>query len=64
MWNGKSKAVTFSFDDGEDRLFYIWGHAYELDGENGISWEKFEKFCRLISDKPNVFYGTNKEVLL
>ena len=51
-------------DDGEDRLFYIWGHAYELDGENGISWEKFEDFCRLISGKTNVFYGTNKEVLL
>lgn len=51
-------------DDGEDRLFYIWGHAYELDGENGISWEKFEDFCRLISGKTNMFYGTNKEVLL
>lgn len=51
-------------DDGEERLFYIWGHAYELDGADGITWEKFEDFCRLISGKPNVFYGTNKEVLI
>jgi hypothetical protein len=28
------------------------------------AWEKFEKFCALISGKEDIFYGSNKEVLL
>ena len=44
-------------------LFYIWGHTYEMDAEY-ISWERVEDFCRLISGKDDIFYGTNKEVLL
>ena len=45
------------------QIFYIWGHSYEMDAEY-ISWEKFEEFCKFISDKSDIFYGTNKEVLL
>ena len=43
-------------------LFYLWGHAYEFDihGE----WERFEEFCRLISGHEDIYYGTNREVLL
>ena len=26
--------------------------------------EKFEEICKLISNKEDIFYGTNKEVLL
>lgn len=44
------------------KLLYIWGHAYEFDINN--SWEKFEEFCRSISGKDDIFYGTNSEVLL
>lgn len=44
------------------QLFYIWGHTFEMDAEY-ISWERFEEFCKLISNKPDIFYGTNKEVL-
>ena len=44
-------------------LFYIWGHTYEMDSPY-MSWEKFEEFCKLISNKDDVFYGTNTEVLL
>ena len=47
------------------KLFYIWGHAYEFDKEcYGISWEQMEEFCKLISGRVDIFYGTNKEVLL
>lgn len=46
----------------EPQLFYIWGHAYEFDIDD--TWEKFEDFCRFISGRSDVFYGTNKEVLL
>ena len=47
----------------EDQLLYIWGHAYEMDAEY-ISWEKFEEICKKLSGHEDIFYGTNKEVLL
>lgn len=45
------------------QLLYIWGHAYELDWESGAE-EKFERFCKKLANKADVFYGTNREVLL
>ncbi|MBO5912904.1 MAG: polysaccharide deacetylase family protein [Clostridia bacterium] len=45
------------------KIFYIWGHAFEFDiFPDG--WEYFEEFCKLISGHDDIFYGTNKEVLL
>ncbi len=44
------------------KLFYIWGHSYELDIDN--NWEKIEEFFKLISNKDDIFYGTNSQVLL
>lgn len=49
-------------DFKEDKIFYIWGHAYEFDFED--TREKFEQFLKLISGHDDIFYGTNKEVLL
>ena len=48
------------------KIFYIWGHSYELDyrSEKQMTWEYFEEFCKLISNKEDIFYGTNKEILL
>ena len=46
----------------EPKLFYIWGHSYEFDYQD--TWDKFEDFCRLIAHRDDVFYGTNREVLL
>ena len=43
------------------KILYIWGHAYEFDIDN--SWDNFDKFCKLISCKDDIFYGTNREVL-
>ena len=45
------------------QIFYIWGHSYELDHAPD-NWEKLEEFFRLISGRDDIFYGTNKEVLL
>ena len=47
----------------EPKIFYIWGHTYEMDAEY-ISWERFEEFCKLISNRDDIFYGTNSEILL
>ena len=44
------------------KIFYIWAHAYEFDINN--SWDRMEEFCKLISGHKDIFYGTNKEVLL
>ena len=45
------------------KIFYVWGHSYEMDiaSEN---WVKLEEFFKLVSNKDDIFYGTNKEVLL
>ena len=44
------------------KIYYIWGHSYELDYHD--SWEKFEKFCKMMSGRDDIVYGTNQEVLL
>lgn len=44
------------------KIYYIWGHAYEFDIHG--DWERFEEFCRMISGHDDIFYGTNREVLL
>lgn len=41
------------------QLFYIWGHSYELDLDNG--WEFFEKVCRLLSGRDDILYCTNSD---
>ncbi len=46
----------------EPKLFYIWGHSYEFDINNEWAW--FEDFCKEISGRKDIFYGTNSEVLL
>ncbi len=45
------------------KIFYIWGHSYEMDYGTDY-WVKLEEFFKLISNKDDIFYGTNKEVLL
>ena len=45
------------------KVFYIWGHAYEMDFGSDY-WVRLEEFFRLISNRDDMFYGTNSEVLL
>jgi len=56
-------AETFiHLEANKPQIFYIWGHSYKLDIDN--SWDCFEEFCRFVSKKNDVFYGTNREILL
>ncbi len=56
-------AEQFLNDTSESPLiFYVWGHAYEFDIFD--DWAKMEEFCKLISGHADIFYGTNREVLL
>lgn len=50
------------FKPETEGLLYIWGHAYEFDIND--TWSEFEEFCKFISGRDDVFYGTNREVLL
>ena len=52
-----------SLEPTEPALLYIWGHSYEMDAEY-ITWEKFEEVCKRLAFHDDIFYGTNKEVLL
>ena len=46
----------------EPKLFYVWGHSYEFDYYD--TWERFETFCRMMSGREDIYYGTNSEALL
>ena len=46
----------------QPQLLYIWGHSYEMDADY-ITWEAFEQICRKLSNRKDIFYGTNKETL-
>ena len=43
------------------QLYYIWGHSYEFDTYQ--TWERFEEFCKMMSNHDDIFYGTNYQVL-
>ncbi|MBO5868804.1 MAG: polysaccharide deacetylase family protein [Oscillospiraceae bacterium] len=52
-----------ALDAETPKVFYIWGHSYEMDYSDDF-WLQLEEFFKLISHKDDIFYGTNKEVLL
>ncbi len=43
------------------QIYYIWGHSYEFDVSEK-AWEDFERLCEFLSNRDDVFYGTNDEV--
>ena len=45
------------------KLFYIFGHSYELEAEPE-NWKKLEAFFEIISKRDDIFYGENREVVL
>lgn len=45
------------------QIFYIWGHSFEFDYDDSY-WTKMDEFCKFISGREDIFYGTNREVLL
>ena len=64
--NEKTEEIVDKFlalETDKPQLLYIWGHSYELDYSES-RWERFENLCKKLSGKADIFYGTNKEVLL
>lgn len=52
-----------ALDPDAPALLYVWGHAFETDA-GYISWERFEALCKKLAHREEIFYGTNREVLL
>lgn len=44
------------------QIFYVWGHTYEFDVLQ--MWPMIEEFCAMISNRDDIFYGTNRQILL
>ncbi len=44
------------------KLFYVWGHSFELDVRD--DWKRVEEFLEMMSGRSDIFYGTNRECLL
>ena len=64
--DGKTEEIVDGFlalDTDEPQLLYIWGHSYELDFSEE-RWTRFEAICKKLANRDDIFYGTNKEVLL
>jgi len=53
----------FELKNDKPAVLYIWGHSYEFDAFPN-RWEEFEEFCKFISGRKDIIYGTNKEILL
>ncbi len=48
-------------DPDEEKVFYIWGHSYELEANH--LWDKFESLLKLLSNRDDIYYCTNSEAL-
>ena len=51
-----------TMDTEEPQIFYVWGHSYEFMGND--NWDRMERLCQMLSGRDDIFYGTNKDVLL
>ncbi len=60
LWEMGKKFLESESD--EKQILYIWGHAYEFDVRE--AWEEFEAFLQMMAGHEDIFYGTNREVLL
>ena len=43
-------------------LFYVWGHAYQLDAYN--DWDSLENFFKTIGGNEEIWYATNIEICI
>lgn len=59
--NKKLFDLADEFIKADSGLFYVWGHAYELDPYD--NWEVLEAFFKKISGHEDIMYLTNSQVL-
>ena len=44
------------------QVFFVFGHSYEFDVTD--NWDRLASFFEKIAFKSDIYYGTNKDVLL
>lgn len=49
-------------DNDRLSLFYLWGHSYELDGND--NWDLIEAFCRKFGEAEDIWRASNMEIYL
>ncbi len=49
-------------EEGQELIFSVWGHSYEFDFNR--RWDDFERMLERLASQNDVFFGTNREVLL
>lgn len=42
------------------KLFYVWGHSFELDRNN--NWDRMEEICKRFTASDGIWYATNIEI--
>ena len=42
------------------RLYYIWGHSYEINSEE--KWAHMEEVCKTVGGRDDIWYATNIEI--
>ena len=52
------KVEELRYSNRSSRLFYVWGHAYELKD----NWTLLEEICQRLSGKEDTWYATNIEI--
>lgn len=45
---------------GAPKLFYVWGHAYEFEGDD--NWSVIEEFAEFMGGREDIWYATNIEI--
>ena len=49
-----------ALDARTPQVFLLWGHSYEFERDD--DWDRFDAFCRLMSRRGDIFYGTMREI--
>jgi len=42
-------------------LMYVWGHSIEFEKDN--NWDMIEEFCKMMSNRDDIWYATNIEIV-
>lgn len=59
--NIEELAEKFLQLEGQNAVFYIWGHSYELLNDEDFEW--FDSFCKKLSGRSDIAYLTNIQVI-
>ena len=54
------KFVNMNVTKDSAKLFYVWGHTYEFEGDD--NWNVIEEFAEFMGGRDDIWYATNIEI--